>query len=101
MSIAASLVAQGEDDEAYRREAFAALWLHQLDLGDPAVIKSCLMRGGLDPANADGQVEAGRQLLTEATVQAYKLGIFGVPTFVHGSDIYFGADRMEVLASRL
>ena len=100
MSIAADLEARGVDHDAYRREAFAALWRHQLDLGDPAVIKTCLARGGLEPSIADGPLEAGRQLLTEATVEAYKRGVFGVPTFVKGSDIFFGADRMDVLAMR-
>lgn len=32
---------------------------------------------------------------------AFRRGVFGVPTFVVGDELYFGADRMELLASRL
>lgn len=40
-------------------------------------------------------------LLTQNTLAAYERGDFGVPTFVVGEELYFGADRMELLASRL
>jgi 2-hydroxychromene-2-carboxylate isomerase len=39
-------------------------------------------------------------LLTQNTLAAYERGDFGVPTFVVGEELYFGADRMELLALR-
>jgi 2-hydroxychromene-2-carboxylate isomerase len=35
------------------------------------------------------------------TVAAYGRGVFGVPTFILGEELYFGADRMELLSSQL
>lgn len=101
MSIAAALESRGVDHDTYRREAFAALWLNQSDLGELTVIKACLARGGLDPAISDQPLDAWRHLLAETTRHAYKAGVFGVPTFVCDSEIYFGADRMDVLAGQL
>ena len=43
----------------------------------------------------------GTELLTRNTLTAYESGVFGTPTFVIGDDLYFGADRMELIASKL
>jgi 2-hydroxychromene-2-carboxylate isomerase len=34
-------------------------------------------------------------------MQAYEMGIFGVPSFVAHGEIFFGADRLDMLAWRL
>jgi 2-hydroxychromene-2-carboxylate isomerase len=39
--------------------------------------------------------------MTKRTVEAYANGVFGTPTFVWDGEIYFGADRLEVLAWRM
>jgi 2-hydroxychromene-2-carboxylate isomerase len=36
--------------------------------------------------------------LTKRTADAYASGVFGTPTFVCNGEIFFGADRLEVLA---
>jgi len=65
------------------------------------VLRTCLAAGQHDPALHELAAEKGVDLLTQNTVAAYESGVFGVPTFVVGDDLYFGADRMELLASRL
>jgi hypothetical protein len=40
-------------------------------------------------------------IMTKRTVEAYANGVFGTPTFVWDGEIYFGADRLEVLAWRM
>ena len=37
----------------------------------------------------------GARLMNEATDDARKLGIFGAPTFAIGTEIFWGADRLE------
>jgi 2-hydroxychromene-2-carboxylate isomerase len=39
--------------------------------------------------------------LVEHTTAAYQAGVFGVPTFVANGEIFFGVDRMDMLAWRL
>jgi 2-hydroxychromene-2-carboxylate isomerase len=44
-------------------------------------------------AGAEGA--EGARLMQEATDDARKLGIFGAPTFAVGTEIFWGADRLE------
>jgi len=42
-----------------------------------------------------------RSDLVAQSVLAYETGIFGVPSFVGHGEIFFGADRLDMLAWRL
>jgi len=81
---------------------FEAMWQRMSDIGAPDVLKRCLRQAALDPALAD-QARSGalRDELVARTQAAYAAGVFGVPTFVANEEIFFGADRMDVLAWRL
>jgi 2-hydroxychromene-2-carboxylate isomerase len=39
--------------------------------------------------------------LTKRTAEAYANGVFGTPTFIWNEEIFFGADRLELLAWRM
>jgi hypothetical protein len=41
--------------------------------------------------------EAGRVDLARDSAEAYARGIFGVPSFVIGDDMFFGNDRLDLL----
>jgi 2-hydroxychromene-2-carboxylate isomerase len=97
MCMATRLAREGIEHSEYRVRAFNALWNEQKDLGDLSVITQCL--SGIS-AGAESW-EDDRQALTENSVAAYELGVFGVPTFWFENQPYWGADRMEVLASIL
>ena len=101
MAIAALLEHDGIEHAEYRDAIFRAVWQEQKDGNDPAVLRSCLDAGEHDPKLLDRAAEEGVDLLTRNTVAAYGRGVFGVPTFILGEELYFGADRMELLASRL
>ncbi len=98
MSIATLLSDADIEHSEFRENAFAALWQQQKDLGDASVIDGAL--AGVDWKGL-GSVEDGLEKLTQNTIHAYEKGVYGVPTFLHGDHLYFGADRMDVLASRL
>ena len=85
---------------AFHDAIFKAIWQEQKDGADPEVVKAALVAGGHDAAMIDRE-EEGVELLTKNTLAAYENGVFGTPTFVVGSDLYFGADRMELIASKL
>lgn len=101
MSIAALLDRDGVEHGAYRRAVFDAIWREQRDVREPEVLRSCLAAGGHDDHLLELGPTEGRALLTDTTIDAYSRGVFGVPTFVVDDELYFGADRMELLASRL
>jgi 2-hydroxychromene-2-carboxylate isomerase len=92
----------GKTEEAFRSAIFDGLWHEQKDIAEPAILRNALDRAGGDLRILD---QAGdpriHEALTKRTVEAYANGVFGTPTFVWDGEIYFGADRLEVLAWRM
>ncbi len=85
------------------RALFAAYWQEGLDLEDPKVVASSLDGVGLDGAAAiaAAETEAIKQLLRQRTEQAVARGIFGVPTFAVGAELYWGVDRLDHVKAAL
>ena len=85
--------------DAFIDAIFEAMWQRSRDIGAREILSDCLERATLDVALAD-QAFSGelRNALVVHTAAAYQDGIFGVPTFVANGEIFFGADRMDMLA---
>ena len=98
MSIATLLAEAGIEHAAFRNNAFAALWQNQKDLGDSEVYQAAV--GDID-WQTFGTLSNGLERLSQNTLTAYARGVYGVPTFVVDDHLYFGADRMGVLANNL
>ncbi len=81
---------------------FEAMWQRSRDIGAREILRDCLERASFDASLAE-QVFSGElhDALVARTTAAYQAGVFGVPTFVANSEIFFGADRMDMLAWRL
>ena len=81
---------------------FEAMWQRSRDIGAQEVLRDCLERASLDAGLADRALSGElRDPLVARTTAAYQAGVFGVPTFVANGEIFFGADRMDMLAWRL
>jgi len=95
-----------EDAEARRRLAlalFAAAWEQGLDLNDQAVLAQAAVDSGLDSAALlvrSGEADIKRRL-ADVTAAAIAGGVFGVPTFRIGDEIFWGADRIDAVVRRL
>lgn len=81
---------------AYLEAVLGGMWEQGLKMDDPAIVAECLTRAGLDAralleATQDPEVKAGLVANTEAAVAR---GVFGIPTFFVGEDMYFGKDRL-------
>lgn len=101
MAIAALLEQDEIEHSSFRDAVFRAIWQEQRDASDPAVLRSCLEVADLGRDLIDRAAEKGVDLLTRDTVSAFGRGVFGTPTFVCGDELYFGADRMELIAASL
>jgi 2-hydroxychromene-2-carboxylate isomerase len=89
----------GRTEAAFRSAIFDGLWHEQRDISDPAVLRDAVARAGGDPAIVEQAEDPSvRDALTSRTVEAYGNGVFGTPTFVWNGEIFFGADRLDVLA---
>ena len=98
--------------ELFRREPQAlSLAMHLSDaawgagrrLTDLGVLREVVSEVGLDAAGLGERIAAAevKEALRQATDEAVRLGVFGVPTFVHDGELFWGHDRLEHLAARL
>lgn len=81
---------------AYIAAGLKAMWEDGLKMDDPDVFAATLTEAGLDGAGLlaqtqDPDVKAKLIANTEAAVAR---GVFGIPTFFVGEDMYFGKDRV-------
>lgn len=81
----------------------AAAWEQGDDISDPAVLRAIAARCGhdADALWARAQEPANKQALADNTQAAIDAGVFGVPTWRLGDELFWGADRLGSLAWRL
>lgn len=81
---------------AFVQACLPAMWEAGQNLSDAQVLQDTLIAAGLDggalvAAAADGAVKQG---LIDNTQAAVDRGVFGVPTFFVGDEMYFGKERL-------
>jgi 2-hydroxychromene-2-carboxylate isomerase len=82
--------------DRYLEVVLAAMWEQGEKMDDPDVVARVLTAGGLDAqallaATQDPEVKAELVANTEAAVER---GVFGIPTFFVGDEMFFGKDRL-------
>jgi len=96
-------VEAGHNPDPFLRRAFAAVWEDQLNLADPATLaklagdsglpgKELVERSGSDEISAT--YEQNRQ-------DAQAADVFGSPVYVLDGEVFWGQDRIELLADAL
>jgi 2-hydroxychromene-2-carboxylate isomerase len=83
--------------ERYLETVLKAMWEDGRKMDDPAVVQEVLDAAGLDgpallAATQDPEVKAELVANTEAAVAR---GVFGIPTFFVGDEMFFGKDRLD------
>ena len=94
---------QGGDMGMLSLAMLRAVWAEERDLADRATLNAIAAEQGLDGKalmdSAESQTVADRY---EANTQAaLDDGVFGVPTFKLGDELFWGQDRLELLANTL
>jgi len=89
-------VAPGPDFDRYVEAVSAGFWERRLAMGDAAVLSSVLNGAGLDGEAilARANTDAVKAILAANTEAAVARGVFGVPTFFVGEEMFFGKDRL-------
>lgn len=105
LTIMRGLIAAQRADmaEHYRAVVLAAMWEAGEKMSEPDVIHRVLTAGGLDAdallaATDDPAIKAVLGANTEAAVER---GVFGIPTFFVGDDMFFGKDRLGQVEAAL
>jgi len=84
--------------DRYHRAAFRATWCEQRDVSNRSVAAALLAEAiGTTAAEAEVAMSDGtvKTKLRENTEKAVARGVFGVPTFFVGDDMFWGHDRMD------
>ncbi|CAL80288.1 conserved hypothetical protein; putative DSBA oxidoreductase/dithiol-disulfide isomerase involved in polyketide biosynthesis [Bradyrhizobium sp. ORS 278] len=93
----------GLDPEPFLQRAFAAIWEQQLSLGDPQVIASLASAVGLPGLELVTQAasDAVGAAYEQNRLDAITADVFGSPAYVLDGEVFWGQDRLELLADAL
>lgn len=88
--------------EAYLKAVFAALWEARREPSD-ATLKDAAAKAGLDPTEIAAAADAPETIAEYAreNLAAQARGVFGVPTFIVGDQLFWGNDRIDFLEEYL
>ncbi len=88
-------------DPAVVRGVFEAIFGEGRDLGDDAEWRRVVDRLGIADADALIADLAVKDALRQETENAARRGVFGVPTFAVGGELFWGVDSTELVADYL
>jgi 2-hydroxychromene-2-carboxylate isomerase len=94
---------RGGDIAALSQAMMSAVWVEERDLADRATLLEIAREQGADgPALLEAaQDETVRSEYDANTRAAIEQGVFGVPTFVIGGELFWGQDRLDFVARAL
>ena len=95
-------VEAGSDPDPFLRRAYAAVWEDQLNLADPTLTKIADDAGlpgkQLVERPASGEIGAAYEQNRQDALAA---DVFGSPVYVLDGEVFWGQDRIELLADAL
>jgi 2-hydroxychromene-2-carboxylate isomerase len=101
--VAIAIVGSGGDPEPFMRRVFEGIWEHDLNLADSDAIVALADQCGL-PGKA--LIEQSKSAEVEAAYEhnrqeAIAHGVFGSPAYVLNGEVFWGQDRIDLLADAL
>ena len=93
----------GLDPDPYLRRAFPAVWEGELNMADPAVVSKVADDAGLPgkrlvERSASEEIGAAYEQNRQDAIAA---DVFGSPVYVLDGEVFWGQDRIELLADAL
>lgn len=80
----------------------SAVWVQERDIADAAVLAELLGENELDAGRlAQSQAPEVQQRYDAYTQEAIDAGVFGVPSYCVGGEIFWGQDRLEFVQRKL
>lgn len=98
------IVAEGAGQkEAYIEAVIKAMWEDGENMGDAEVVADVLTRAGFDGKAIVEQTQdpAIKGKLIDNTAAAVERGVFGIPTFFVGDEMFFGKERLGQVEEEL
>ncbi len=87
----------------YVETMFHAMWVKPRNLNLPEEVAAVLREAGFDVKRlvAMSADPAVKERLKNCTEEAVERGVFGAPTFFVGQEMFFGQDRLDMVAEAL
>jgi len=86
----------------YHDRVFERFWRRELEIEDPAAIASVLAESGVDPSGFPAFLAGpGRAELERIRIDAEAQGVFGVPGYLVGGELFWGNERLPLVRERL
>ena len=81
----------------FTKAVFRANFAENREIADPKIITEILTSIGQEGSQVIARAESSenKEYLRKQTEEAISLGIFGAPTFVVGTELFWGNDRLE------
>jgi 2-hydroxychromene-2-carboxylate isomerase len=81
---------------AYLEMGLKGMWEDGLKLDDPEVLKTAIDAAGLDGTSLLAAAQTGpvKQTLADNTAKAVERGVFGLPAFFVGKEMFWGKERL-------
>lgn len=88
---------------AYMEAVFNAIWIDEKDMNQPEVIGEILQVIGIDGSDFMARIgdDGVKEGLKVATQSAIDRGMFGAPMIYVGDKMFFGQDRLHLVAEAL
>ncbi|HAO39357.1 MAG TPA: 2-hydroxychromene-2-carboxylate isomerase [Afipia sp.] len=101
--VAVAATVAGLNPQPFMRRAFAGLWEQELNLADPATVTKLADESGLPGEKlvaqaASDEISAAYEQNRQDAIAA---GVFGSPCWVLDGEVFWGQDRIELLADAL
>ena len=94
---------KGDDQIKFIEALTPAIWEQGLDVGDAALVAAVLTAAGFDAESLATRTQDGaiKQALIDNTEKAVERGVFGIPTFFIGNEMFFGKERLGQIEEML
>lgn len=101
--IVLAILDEGGDPDGYIRRAFAGVWVKDQDLGDEAVLARLLRESNHDPLRTIKGARSERigKAYEANGPRAIAADVFGAPSYVLNGEVFWGQDRLDLLADAL
>lgn len=101
--VAVAATVAGLNPEPFMRRAFAGLWEQELNLADPATVTKLADESGLPGEKLVAQAVSDEisAAYEQNRQDAIAAGVFGSPCWVLDGEVFWGQDRIELLADAL
>jgi len=101
-----AVAAQLESEEAFNKylnTMFSAMWEQGRDMNSPDEVAAVLAESGYSPQDFINSIQddAVKEKLRSNTDAVIARGVFGIPTFFVGDEMFFGKERLEQLEAEI